>query len=138
MTKSCNVEGCNYPVFSKGYCKYHTPKKPITRISSKGKIVKENKKILLQQDFAFYLNIWENNKYEYHNHWCYECGKGIIEPLLTNFHHLLYKEKYPEYRHLDKNICIICADCHNQTHSNIDKTPKIKMLTELLTKELLK
>lgn len=136
MAKSCSYEGCNRPVFSKGYCVYHAPKKPINKVSSKGKIRKEEKKELIEQDFAFYLNIWDNPEFEYQNHWCYECGKGLSEPLLTNFHHILYKQTYPQYRHLCSNVCIICSDCHNMTHSNIDKTPKIKLLTEQLKAKL--
>lgn len=51
MPKTCKSEGCNNPVFSKGYCKYHqnqrtdekwlnkkqkTPKKSFKPISDKG------------------------------------------------------------------------------------------------------
>jgi hypothetical protein len=29
--KTCNHDGCNNPVFSKGYCRYHAPRKPIAK-----------------------------------------------------------------------------------------------------------
>jgi hypothetical protein len=31
MAKICAHDGCNNPVFSKGYCKYHAPRKPIVK-----------------------------------------------------------------------------------------------------------
>lgn len=137
MRKICEVENCNYPVFSKKKCKFHQEKKPIRKISSKGKIRLEDKKALIEEDKILYQDIWDNPQEKYHNHYCYECGKGLSEPLMLYFHHLLYKEHYPQFRHLIKNIAIICGDCHTQTHRDIDKTPKIKELTNNLKEELL-
>jgi len=104
----------------------------IKKISKKGLIKRQEKKELLISDFEFYQKIWECNE-----HYCTECGIGLPEPALTlYFHHLLPKRNYPEYRHLDKNICILCGNCHSMCESNIDKTPKVRKLTEDLREEL--
>lgn len=136
MIKSnpCTVEGCSNPRFAKGYCKLHqslrTDKKPkgIRRISEKGKIKKELKKELVQNDMSFYFTIWQNRP-----HICYETGKNLgVKPLITMFHHVLPKQSYPEFRHCEWNIVLLHPDVHNQVETNIDKCPKVKKLTEEL------
>lgn len=134
--KTCEVENCKYPVFSKKKCKFHQERKPIKKVSDKGKIKMKEKKNFTELDKLFYQRLWESPEEEYQNHYCYECGKGLSEPLILYFHHLIYKEHYPQFRYLVKNIAIICGDCHTQTHRDIDKTPKLKELTNNL-KELL-
>ena len=136
MAKSCSYEGCNNPVFSKGLCRYHMPKKQVNKISAKGIQKKLDKKDLILEDFAFYLKLWNEERFIYQRQYCYECGKGLSEPLTLYFHHLLPKESYPQFRHLDKNIAIICGDCHTQIHRDKDKVPKLKLLTEQLYNEL--
>ena len=113
------------------------PKKPIKKVSNKSKIAKDNKKLLIEEDKEFYLSIWEYSDLEYQQHCCYECGKGLSEPLTLYFHHILEKRNYPEFRHIKINIAILCWNCHNQAEINIDKTPKTKLLTEKIKKELL-
>lgn len=101
--------------------------KPIPKRSEKGKQKAIEKKLLVQNDMALYLEIWGERA-----HVCYETGKSIPKPLIQNFHHVLEKAQYPQYRHSRWNIVIVTDDTHNQVHSNIDKTPKIKALRENL------
>lgn len=137
MAKTCKHDSCGNPVFGGGYCKYHqnyrTDKKPkrIKKVSSKGILRKEQKKTLIGEDKKFYLEIWIER-----DHVCFETGEYLgEEPLMTMFHHVLEKSKYPEYRHDKWNIVLLKPEVHNQVHSNIDKTPKVKELTERLKEE---
>lgn len=136
MPKTCTHEGCNNPVFGGGYCRYHQmhrDKKPKTlkKLSVKGRLNKEVKKDMIEMDKIFYQKIWEERE-----HVCYETGQYLgDEPLMTYFHHVLEKSKYPQYRHCSWNIVLVKAEIHNQIHSNIDKTPKVKLLTEELKEE---
>lgn len=138
-SKPCTVEGCGKPRFAKGYCKAHqslrTDKKPkpIKKISEKGKVKKEMKKALVQNDMSFYLDIWLERE-----HRCFETGRLLgPKPLITYFHHVLPKQTYPEYRHSKWNIVILHPDTHNQVETNIDLCPKVKALTEKLKQEVL-
>ncbi len=137
MPKICKYDGCSNPVFGGGYCKYHqshrTDKKPkrIKQVSSKGMVKRENKKVLIGEDKKFYLEIWIER-----DNVCYETGEHLgNEPLMTMFHHVLLKSKYPQYRHKKWNIILLKPDIHNQVHLNIDKCPKVKELTERLKEE---
>lgn len=107
--------------------------KAIPKVSKKGLIRKEDKKTLISQDMLFYLEIWDERQ-----HIDFETGDPILgKPAMQNFHHLLEKSPnnhtdYSIYRHSKWNIVLVNWDTHNQAHSNIDKTPKIKALTEQL------
>lgn len=125
--KTCKQEGCTNPVFSKGFCKYHTPRKAIKKISKKQKEVRVLKQKILEQDLLFYASVWDNRPY---NHFCYECGAGIAEPHNYNFHHILAKAVYPQFRYTEENIVILCLGCHSKVETMIDKCPKVKHLTE--------
>jgi hypothetical protein len=83
--------------------------------------------------FHFFMDIWD--KTPKNERKCYETGKWLgNEPLSTFFHHILEKEKYPEYCLCEWNIVLLHPDVHNQVHSNIDKTPKVKALREEILK----
>lgn len=135
-SKPCTVEGCNNPRWAKGLCQRHqslrTDKKPkgLKKISDKGKVRKELKKELFQNDAAFYLKVWESRP-----HVCFETKKPLGKMNLCMFHHVLPKARYPEYRHCDWNIVLLHPDVHNQVETNIDFTPKVKVLTEELTRK---
>lgn len=110
------------------YCKDKPksgPKAPksIPKRSEKGKQKTIDKKKLVLNDMALYLEIWEERP-----HICFETGVHIVKPMLYNFHHVLEKENYPEYRHCKWNIIIIHEDPHTQYHSCPGKTPKIEKL----------
>jgi hypothetical protein len=137
MPKVCKVESCSNPVFGGGYCKYHQnlreDKKPkkLKKLSERGRLAKEAKKDLIELDKIFYQKIWEERE-----HVCYESNEYLgDEPNIFYFHHVLEKSKYPQYRHCAWNIILVKAEIHTQIHSNIDKTPKVKVLTQQLKEE---
>lgn len=115
------------------------PKKPLKKttlkkVSEKGKIKKEAKKEQFKDDVAFYDYIWHHRL-----HICEECeyeGKKswLNEATINNFHHLLFKSKYPEFRYEPKNIVILCQDHHNSVHHGKlsefikQKTEQVKQL----------
>lgn len=97
------------------------------KVKPKTEEQKEERQKLYEIDKAFYLSIWESMELPRR---CFETDKLLpSEPLLTMFHHLLYKQVYPEYRHSKWNIVVILPEVHSQTHTDSDKTPKIKALT---------
>lgn len=139
MPKLCKYEGCHNPQWGGGYCKWHQslrtdkkPKRPKSR-SAKANRQLTDKKALIEEDKKFYLEIWiEREPY------CFETGEYLgDEPLITMFHHVLEKSKYPQFRHEKWNVVLLTPDVHSQVHSNIDKCPKVKALTERLKEEKL-
>lgn len=104
--------------------------KPLKRTPLK-RTGKKRKKSQYAEDVKFYSKIWS-----FRPHICYETGIYLgVEPRSYMFHHVLEKEKYPEFRHEVWNIVLLGWDAHNQVHSNIDKTPKVKTLREKLLKQ---
>jgi hypothetical protein len=103
-------------------------RKGIAKQSEKGKQKAYDKKLLVQNDMAVYMEIWEERP-----HVCFEIGVPILKPMLYNFHHVLEKENFPEYRHSKWNIIIVDDKPHTQYHTCPGKTPKIEALrAELL------
>lgn len=143
--KVCIVENCNRSVFGKGYCKSHQylrtdlkqlkkrNSKPIkksgyiNKISEKGLIKKQEKKEYTGKQWLFFLEIWKNRP-----HVSFESGLPIYgDPLSTMFHHCLEKgiDKYKRYALEDWNIVLLLPSEHNQVHTDISKTPKVKEYT---------
>lgn len=129
-SRPCTVEGCSQPRWAKGFCKKHqslrTDKKPkgIRKISEKGKINRDIKKDLIQNDMSFYLSLWLKRP-----HICYNCGKNLgVKPLTYYFDHILEKgtRAYEHLRHEEQNICFLCLDCH----TNKSLIPKLVELRE--------
>lgn len=145
MAKTCSIEGCNYPVWSKNLCKSHAPKKPlkksfkpINKITEKQKeknVIKKEKTKVLHQ---FFLDLWDERA---DKNGCIRCFETDIymSPTIYRensccYHHILEKSNpnYKQYALEKWNIVIILPDVHNQVHANIEFTPKIKKLTEKL------
>lgn len=135
-SKLCTVENCNLPRWSKGYCKNHqslrVDKKPksIKKRTEKAQIKIDLKKTLYPTDMAFYLGIWLKRP-----HVCYNCNKSLGDkPSTYNFDHILEKgnSRYAHLRHEERNICLLCLDCH----TNKSLHPKLVLLREQ-TKKLL-
>lgn len=99
------------------------PPAPIAKVSAKkAKEIKEDKDLLLL-DKVFYLEVWRASP-----HVC-QCGckqKLGKEILITFFHHLLAKAKYPLLRHTAENIMLLHPDCHNAYETNPDNRPEVK------------
>jgi len=134
-SKPCTVYGCGRPRFAKGYCTRHQSlrtddKKPkgIKKISEKGKANKVLKKDLVQNDMAFYLQLWNERE-----HICFETGRYLgNKPLITMFHHVLPKATYPQFRHCAWNIVFLLPEIHNQVETKLSMCPKVEAYTNEL------
>lgn len=120
----------------------------IKKVSEKQKIKIEEKKEQVQKDILFYLKLWEKKfsldreglpTYDYWK-WptCEVCGKRLsLEPNITYFHHILEKRNFPDLRHVEWNIAILCFECHSKYETMPDLVPYLKMKRdELLDKVL--
>ena len=134
--KICKSCGQSRLLFSRGRCQQCARRedaKPIAKVSEKGKIKREAKKDLIEEDKIFYMEVWNASP-----HICHECNKKLSNPpSMSYFHHLLEKRNYPQFRHTPENIALLCWNCHQQVEIFIDKAPKTKFLTEQIRKQLL-
>jgi 5-methylcytosine-specific restriction endonuclease McrA len=142
----------------KKYCKFCTQKleppkqtfklHAIKKISDKQKDKLELKKELIEQDKEFYLDCWRARfmffgalygEWQYHTEpKCEVCRKHLgYEPNLTYFHHILEKRNFPELRHLQKNIAIICSECHNRYETMPDQVPYLQQKRDEILVSLL-
>ena len=94
----------------------------------------DEKKKLLEADRQFYMIIWNSRP-----HKCNFCQSSLgSEPRTYHFDHILEKEVYPEYRHVAKNIQLLCLDCHNgktSGHAPEWFKPFVKTLKEELCQD---
>lgn len=115
--------------------KVKNPKKPIRRISAKGRKNKEEKSKLTKEDHALYMEIWNERE-----HVDFETDEIIPFPLSYNFHHVLPKKEgpggYPQYRHCKWNIVLVGWSTHDKAERNVDLVPKIKAYRDKLLKEI--
>lgn len=132
----------------KKYCKSCTLKlqkpKPINKVSEKQVFRMKLKRELVQEDIKFYKDLWEKRfpvhmqAYDHatYSPKCQVCSKRLsTEPNLMYFHHILEKRNYPEYRHTDENIAIVCPECHSKYETNPDMVPLlVERRRELLDK----
>lgn len=65
---------------------------------------------------ALFEEIWNERR-----HQCEACFKPIDEACSHNFSHALPKNAYPDYRLDERNIDLLCMDCHNLWHQKYDK-----------------
>ena len=115
----------------------------IKKISDKQKIKNEEKREQTKLRQLLFLEIWDEreetdsagNKFVR----CFETGKrmsrGFYRLNSCCYHHVLHKEKHPEFDLVKENIIILMPDVHAQVHTNIDKTPKVKEKTQELVYE---
>ena len=100
-------------------------RKPIRRISEKGKERRKDKMELFQDDISFYQEIWDERR-----HIDFETRLPIPgDFMLWYFHHVLPKRErggYPQYRHCKWNIVLVSKATHDQTEFDMDKTPAIR------------
>lgn len=122
--RECNVEGCTNRVWSKGVCRNHIPKQPMSKTV---KAVRTEPNPM----HVFFKEIWKERKH-------YSELSGIYlgsEPMSTFFHHILPKEKYPELGYDKSNIILLTLDEHTNVENDIYKYEKInKIRIELLNK----
>ena len=73
--------------------------------------------ILHKEDAIFYEEIWKLRP-----HYCENCGKFLGnnfknrkgQIILYRYAHIIFKSIYPYLRHYDKNIMLLCLDCHTK------------------------
>ncbi len=82
-------------------------------------------------ELAMFQAIWETRP-----HKCTVCKSAIKEAAPSNFAHILSKGSYPSLRLLDRNIEILCADCHYKFDFGDSSGEEFKALKE--KRELLK
>ena len=96
------------------YCFQHKPRKALAKTKMLNTINKNVKNVDNKRNIsdmnAFFLQIWNGRK----EHKCENCGKWLgNEPLSYMFDHLLEKSKYPELKHEEENIMLVCLECHD-------------------------
>jgi len=129
--KTCNVDGCNRPIFGKGVCVYHYPKtklkvnpqvaKNFLSCLGKSEVVGPEKQkaaeehvikdsLKLEKRNQLFLSVWQTRK-----HVCEICGKHLgNESKSYMFDHLLEKSKYEFLEFEPLNIALVCLECHDK------------------------
>jgi hypothetical protein len=125
--KTCSVEGCNNPVWSKGVCKSHTSRQPLARTSSIKKSV-VNKPKEVNPMHLFFMDVWKKRK-----HVSEVSGTPLgKEAMSTFFHHILPKSKYPEVAYDESNIILLTLDEHTNVENDIYRYEEINKRRESL------
>ncbi len=111
-------------------------RKLIAKVSDKQKIKNEIKKEKTKELHEWFLKIWDATEDAGGYCYCFETGtrmhRSIYRTNTCCYHHPLEKAKYPQYATEEWNILIVLPTIHTQAHSNIDKTPRIKIYTQEL------
>ena len=115
--KTCSIENCNNPIWSKGVCKNHTTKKSFTSkvVTKKG----GNERVIIQREF--FLSIWKKRPHKSEVSGVY-LGS---EPMSTYFHHILPKEKYPEACLDEENIVLLSLEEHSNVENDMYKYEEV-------------
>ncbi len=128
-------------IFSHGLClncwkKENKSKVTINKFSEKGKIKKEEKTLNTKKLHEWFQELWDKTENASGYCTCYETGIEMHRCFFRNdtccYHHVLEKAKYPQFAFSEWNVVIVLPVVHKQVHDNIDKTPRIKILTEEL------
>lgn len=126
------MKGCNYPVWSGGMCKNHSPKTSIfsrrTNISSTKEKQKEEEVSVMRD---FFLSIW--NKRPHRS----EISNTYLgnEPLTVFFHHILPKSKYEDAALDEENIILLTLDEHTNCENDMYRYEEINRRREYLIKK---
>jgi hypothetical protein len=115
--KTCSIENCNNPIWSKEVCKNHMTKKSFTsKVITKKK---DNERVIIQRDF--FLFIWKKRTHHSEVSGAY-LGK---EAMSTYFHHILPKEKYPEACLDEENIILLTLEEHSNVENDMYKYEEV-------------
>lgn len=112
-------------------------KRPFIKRKSKTEQQKKMNKEEGEKMMAFFLTCWDEEMKNKGEVRCFETGRLIPKSLRENtliYHHVLHKQdsQYPQFKFEKWNIRILWPEVHAQVHLDIDRTPKIKKLTEEL------
>ena len=131
--KTCSVESCEKPIWSKGLCLSHIKRKPIT--PKRGGLIAAKRDMFVQKTKIetmrnLFLEIWKERK-----HYSEVSGDYLgKEPLSTFFHHILPKNKYPELEYDKSNIILLTLNEHTNVEADMYKYAEInKRREQLLT-----
>lgn len=132
--KVCKGCGEEKYLFGKGLCTecYRKTLPGIKKMSDKHRDNLKEMAKTWSEDKLLYNSIWK-----YKPHVCESCGRNLgAEPRTFNFHHILPKRNYPQYRHSEWNIMLLCLDCHSKAEVMIEHVPKVKERTEELKRTI--
>lgn len=117
--KTCNSDGCNYPVFGGGYCRNHQylrqeKNKPAVTTSINDRKVKHIKPKAKTPtgELPVFKQIWNERP-----HVSELSGEKLYYFDVHNFHHILTKAAYPKYRLFVDNIILLTKKEHNMVHA---------------------
>lgn len=89
------------------YCFAHKQRKALngrTKLGKKPKVVSTTMR-------DFFVEIWNKRK----EHKCENCGKWLgKEPLSYMFDHILEKSTHPDLKFEERNIMLLCLECHDE------------------------
>jgi hypothetical protein len=129
--KTCSIENCNNPIWSKGMCKNHTVKKGLSVGKSTQKSSLSFKKLDKSEDRIrkisemreFFLHIWKKRA-----HYSEITGQYLgKEPMSTYFHHILPKEKYPEACLDEENIILLTLEEHSNVENDMYRYEEVNI-----------
>lgn len=129
--KICSVKNCNYPIWSKGLCKSHSPKTPLKKNSkplkksylSKKPTEKQIQKNIEKTERTKKLHQWFIDEiWNKRPHYSEVSLKWLgNEPNTCFFHHIYPKSSFPEYEFDVDNIVQLTADEHTEVEANPNK-----------------
>lgn len=122
--KTCSIENCNNPIWSKGVCKNHMTKKSFTSKLINKK--KDNDGYIQQREM--FLSVWKKRKHHSEVSGAY-LGS---EPMSTYFHHILAKEKYPEACLDEENIILLTLEEHSNVENDMYRYEEVNKRREQL------
>jgi len=139
MAKNCKIENCNNPVFGKGCCKFHYPKTPIKKISSKGIEKKKIKAETTKKLHQWFLDLWDKRADKNGNVKCFETdilmSHTIYKYNSCCYSHQISKSKFPNLAFEEDVVLIVLPDVHANWESNQEKCPKMLEYTKKLKKK---
>jgi hypothetical protein len=133
--KTCSIENCNNPIWSKGVCKNHMIKKGLNG----GKTIQKSSLLSKKLDKSpskflemrqFFLSIWDKRPHRSEVSDVY-LGK---EPMSTYFHHILAKEKYPEACLDEENIILLTLEEHSNVENDMYRYEEVNTRRDRLKK----
>ena len=121
--KTCSKDDCDYPSFSKGYCRNHqylrvdksvpTLRKSAVRPVMNPQAYPKRKVRHPTGEKKLFEQIYNERVKK-----CELCDTPIYSFNVSNFHHIKPKGTYPELRLVRFNIQFICFTCHFNIHNN--------------------
>ena len=110
-------------------------RKPIfglRKVSEKRRAKIKESQELSDKDDEFFAMLWSKRP-----HVCFETGEKLPNKWRKwNFHHVLPKGDYEEYRYEQWNVVLVTLAVHRNAEDNIDLCPKIKAYRDKLIKKL--